>query len=235
VSQLPTGLYTLQLLVIEGSGNVRPSAIQVIVDSDPPQVEIIHPLDGDTYTLENDEWVNIQVDAIDKYAMDRVEYYLDGQQIGLSTVAPFTQKWTIALSETVPTWNTDPVAIASTSSITSGQLRIEAQTLFDGSMITVTRSITDNAWITTTASYTTGRGMIADSQGITETHVIKAIGFDKAGNQADSQTVRIYTAHKPKEEEKETPTPSALAPEQPLGWLRRQWAVVRRSPLDPHG
>lgn len=235
VSQLPTGLFTLQLLVVEGNGNVRAVTIQVIVDNDPPQVEIIHPLDGAVYTLENDEWVNIQVDAIDKYAMDRVEYYLDGQPIGLSTVAPFTLKWTIALSDVLPTWNSDPLAVASTSAITSGQLRIEAQTLFDGSMITVTRSITDNQWITTTASYTTGRGVIGDSLGITETHVIKAVGFDKAGNQAESQTVRIYTAHKPKEEKQETPTPSVTPAEQPVGWLRRQWQIVRRSQVDTDG
>jgi hypothetical protein len=160
--------------------------------------------------MESDEWVNIQVDAIDRFAMDRVEFYLDGQQIGLSTVAPFTKKWTIAMSDTVPMWNVDPLVISSTTSITIGELYVEAQTFFDGTTITVTRSITDQHWITTTAAYTTGRGIIADTAGYTETHVLKAIGFDKAGNQAESELVRIFTAHKPKEKPTPTPPPTTL-------------------------
>lgn len=212
VSQLPAGLYSLQLLVVQGSGNVRPAIVQVIVDNDPPKVEIIHPLDGAIYTLESDEWVNIQVDAIDKYAVDRVEFFLDGQSIGYTTVAPFTYKWTIGLSDTVPLWNADPAVISNTTSIAMGELHVEAQTLLDGNVITVTRSITDNHVITTTMAYTTGRGIIADTWGYTETHVIKAIGYDKAGNQAESVPVRIFTAHKPIEEEQETPTPVAVPP-----------------------
>ncbi len=226
VSQLPTGLYTLQLQVIEGSGNVRNAVTQAIVDNDPPEVEIIHPLEGAIYTVESDEWVNIQVDAIDRFAMDRVEFYLDGQQIGFSTVAPFTKKWTIVMSDTVPMWNVDPVVISSTASITVGELSVEAQTLFDGTAITVTRSITDQHWITTTAAYTTGRGIIADTLGYTETHILKAIGFDKAGNQAESELVRIYTAHKPKEQETPTPapTPTTLLSTRPVALERRRRA-----------
>ncbi len=225
VSQLPTGLYTLQLQVIQGSGNVRSAFVQAIVDNDPPEVEIIHPLEGAIYTVESDEWVNIQVDAIDRFAMDRVEFYLDGQQVGLSTVAPFTKKWTIVMSDTVPAWNMDPLVISSTNSITMGEMYVEAQTFFDGTTITVTRSITDQHWITTTAAYTTGRGIIADTWGYTETHVLKAIGFDKAGNQAESEPVRIYTAHKPKEEEKQetpTPAPAALLNTRPVALERRR-------------
>ena len=63
------------------------------------------------YTLESDEWVNIQVDAIDSYAMDRVEFFLDGTPIGFTTVAPFTKKWTIALSDTIPALSIDPAVI----------------------------------------------------------------------------------------------------------------------------
>ncbi|MBC7260649.1 MAG: hypothetical protein H5T63_01435, partial [Chloroflexi bacterium] len=209
VSQLPDGLYTLRLIVIEGSGNQRSASIQVIVDNTPPKVEIIHPLDGAVYTLESDEWVNIQVDAMDNYAMDRVEFYLDEQQIGYSTVAPFTHKWTIALSDTIPSLIRDPAMISSTSVITSADFSIQSQTLLDGTVITVTRSITDMRVISTTSMSPVGRGIISDTAGYTETHVLHAIGFDAAGNKTESSRVRIYTIHKPKEEKKETPTPVA--------------------------
>ncbi|MBC7233235.1 MAG: transglycosylase domain-containing protein [Chloroflexi bacterium] len=216
VSQLPDGLYTLQLVVMEGSGNQRSASIQVIVDNTPPRVEIIHPLEGAIYTLESDEWVNIQVDAVDNYAMDRVEFYLDEQQIGYSTVAPFTHKWTIALSDTIPSLVRDPAMISSTLVITSSDLHIQSQTLLDGTVITVTRSITDMRVISATSLSPTGRGVISDTSGYTETHVLHVIGFDAAGNKTESSRVRIYTIHKPKEEKKETPTPAV-----PTTGLRR--------------
>jgi hypothetical protein len=210
VSQMPDGLYSLELGVVEGNGNYRTARIQVIVENKPPKVEIIHPLEGAAYTLESDEWVNVQVDAIDNYAMDRVEFYLDGQQIGYSTVAPFTKKWTIALTDTIPYLSSDPLVISSTTTITTEEFYIEAQTLFDGKVITITRAITDMHVITATAALTTGYGVISDTWGYTETHLIHVIGFDAAGNKTESEKVRIYTMHKPKEEKKETPTPAPV-------------------------
>ncbi len=188
VTQLPDGLYSLRLLVVEGSGNHRTTVIPVIVDNTPPIVEIIHPLDGAVYILESDEWVNIQVDAIDSYAMERVEFFLDQQPIGLTTIAPFTHKWTIALSDTVPSLSSDPAVISSTEVITVDDLYlVEWQTFVDGTVVTLTRSITDSHVITRTAMYTTGRGIIADTGGYTETHVLHVVGFDAAGNQAESE------------------------------------------------
>ncbi|HQJ51109.1 MAG: Penicillin-binding protein 2D [Chloroflexi bacterium ADurb.Bin180] len=219
VSQLKDGLYTLELVVVEGSGNYRSSRVQAIVDNTAPKVEIIHPLENAVYTLESDEWVNIQVDAVDNYSMDRVEFFLDGQQIGYSTVAPFTKKWTIALTNTLPALSVDPLVISSTAVITTGDLYIEAQTWFDGRVITITRSITDMHVITRTAVLTSGFGVISDTAGYTETHLVHVIGYDSAGNKTESEKVRIYTIHKPKEEKKETPTP------QPVGQL---WLPNRR-------
>ncbi len=234
VSLLQDGLYSLRLVVIEGSGNHRTAVIPVIVDNTPPTVEIIHPLDGAIYTLESNEWVNIQVDAVDSYAIDRVEFLLDGQPIGYSTITPFTHKWTIALSDTIPTLSSDPMVISSTEVITIEELYLlEVQTLFDGTVVTVTRAFTDNHVITTTAMYTTGRGIIADTWGYTETHVLHVIGFDAAGNQAESDRVRIYTIHKPKEEKEETPTPTAMLPPNLAGGRSplANWSAVSRNPF----
>jgi len=232
VSQLEEGLYSLRLIVVTGNNNYRQAIVQVTVDNTPPEVEIIHPLEGAVYTLESDEWVNIQVNAIDNYSMDRVEFYLDGEPIGYSTVAPFTRKWTIVLSDAVPALSLDPTVISNTTVITTDELYTEAQTFFDGTVVTVTRSITDNHVITSTMALTTGFGIIADTGGYTETHVLHVIGFDTAGNQAESERVRIYTIHRPKEEEKETPTPTATtrrySPDEMLtaypgaGWWRVQ-------------
>jgi hypothetical protein len=228
VSQLPDRLYSLRLVVVEGSGNQRVTVIPVIVDNTAPTVEIIHPLDGAVYVLESDEWVNIQVEAIDSYAMERVEYFLDGQPVGITTVAPFTHKWTIALSDTIPSFSSDPAVISSTEVITVDDLYlVEWQTFLDGTVITYTRSLTDNHVITRTAMYTTGRGIVADTGGYTETHLLHVIGFDAAGNQAESERVRIYTIHKPEEEKEETPTPTAMLPTGLIAWRSRADASAR--------
>jgi hypothetical protein len=209
VSEIPDGLYSLRLVVTEGSGNLRTAVIPVIVDNTPPEVEIIHPLDGAVYILESDEWVNIQVEALDSYAMEHLEFFLDGQAIGLTTIAPFTHKWTIALSDTAPSLISDPAVISHTETITIGEeYLVQAQTLIDGTMITVTSSITPSQVLTTTAMYTSGLGFVADTGGYTETHLIHVVGYDAAGNQTESEKVRIFTIHKPEEPE---PTPAPLA------------------------
>jgi len=216
VSQLEEGLYSLRLSVNVGHNNFRQATVHVIVDNTPPEVEIIHPLEGAVYTLESNEWVNIQVHAWDNFAMDRVEFFLDGEPIGFTTVSPFTKKWTISISDTKPALITDPLVISSTTVITVEESYvIEAQTLFDGTMITVTRSLTDSHVITSTAAYTTGFGIIAGTEGYTETHVLHAVGFDVVGHQTESERIRIFTIHMPEEE---TPTPTAISLPFPIPW-----------------
>ena len=94
------GLYTLQLSVVEKNGNYKQAAIQVTVDNTPPTVKLIYPYDGAVYVLEEDEYVNIQAEAVDNYSMDRVEYYLDGELLGYSTVPPYNTKWNIVADGT---------------------------------------------------------------------------------------------------------------------------------------
>lgn len=106
------GLYTLQLCVLAG-GNMRVASVPVIVDNITPTVRILNPdpeapehdpenpeLDR-TYFYPGDEWITIQVDAQDNVAMDRVECYLDGQLLGYTTVAPYSMRWTLAMSTTL--------------------------------------------------------------------------------------------------------------------------------------
>lgn len=96
-SQL-NGLYTLQLSVVERSGNYKQAAMQVTVNNTPPTVRIVHPQPEAVYVMEDDEWVSIQAEAMDNVSMDRVEFYLDGQLINMSTVAPYNKKWVITMA-----------------------------------------------------------------------------------------------------------------------------------------
>ena len=96
------GLYSLQLTVVGGSGSVQTSSVQVTVDNISPTIWIMNPWEDKVYIKETDEWVNIQADAQDNVSMDRVEFYLDNKPIGSSTVPPFTLKWNIVMSDTLP-------------------------------------------------------------------------------------------------------------------------------------
>ncbi|MCZ7571739.1 MAG: PBP1A family penicillin-binding protein [Ardenticatenaceae bacterium] len=89
------GLYTIQLTVLKNDGNAERSTVQVTVDNVAPQVKITYPFPDQVYTLGEDEWVNIQADAQDNIAMQKVEFYVDGRQFDQSTVAPFNRKWTL--------------------------------------------------------------------------------------------------------------------------------------------
>ncbi len=92
-SSLQEGLYTLQLTVLRNDGNADRTAVQVTVDNTPPEVRITYPYPDQTYVLEDDEWVNVQAEAVDNVAMKQVEFYVDGELFAVSTVGPFNEKW----------------------------------------------------------------------------------------------------------------------------------------------
>jgi len=169
VSQLD-GLYTLQLTVLENSGSYQRSTVQVTVDNTPPTAIVIHPDDGAVYIMEDDEYVNIQIDAQDNISLGKVEFYLDGHQIGLSTVAPYSKRWTIVMSDTVLS-----PELEGTHVITVGEELLLSQV------------------------FTSGLGIISSTVGYTETHLIHAVAYDSAGGKAETGKVRIFIVHKEEE------------------------------------
>ncbi len=88
------GLYSLRLTVVRGDNTIKEFVTQVTVDNTPPSIQMISPSDGQRFTLA-DEFVTIQPFVTDNISMDRVEFYVDGQLIAISTVAPFNERWII--------------------------------------------------------------------------------------------------------------------------------------------
>ena len=99
-TQALDGLYTLRLSVIDGGRKVQ-AAVPVLVDNISPTITILSPEPEQVFVLDKDEWVNMQIDAQDNMSMERVEFYLDDRLLGYSTVAPYTMRWTLAMSDTV--------------------------------------------------------------------------------------------------------------------------------------
>jgi len=89
------GLFTLRLTVVDTDGNQRVDTIPVIVDNRPPTVSLIYPSDDAQFRLD-DGSITIEADAEDNYAIDRVEFFVDGQSIGISRTSPFATTWRLA-------------------------------------------------------------------------------------------------------------------------------------------
>ena len=151
--------------------------------------------------MEDDEWVNINALATDDWSMDRVVFHLDDTPFITTTVAPYNVKWTITMSNTVPSLGM--AEITATEVITNP----------DGSLTTqekVVSAVTEDPNDPTRLIWTfdNGFGVIHDTQGYTETHVIKAIAYDTAGNETESEPIRIFVIHE--EDEGPKPRQSAL-------------------------
>ncbi|MCP5100504.1 MAG: hypothetical protein GY943_33560 [Chloroflexi bacterium] len=90
------GLYTLLLTVFYEDGRFEEVATHITIDNTAPTADIIFPLVNQQIFVD-EEWVIIQAQVQDDTSIDRVEFYIDGAGVpfAISTVPPFTEKWTI--------------------------------------------------------------------------------------------------------------------------------------------
>jgi membrane peptidoglycan carboxypeptidase len=204
------GLYTLQLTVVRGDQSLQQHAVQLTVDNTPPEIEVLNPEPDRLYVMEDDEWINIQVDAQDNFAMDRVEYYMDNRKLAESTVSPYNLRWTIAMTDTRLS---QEYAITEALSITQPDGSVTP-----GETITLTEviSITDPLSPVLAIGYqqviSGGMTIISDTVGYTETHLIHVVAYDAAGNETKSEPIPLSIIHEPKEEEEEAGSTGSRLP-----------------------
>jgi len=96
-TSLNDGVYTLQLQVVGHDQQLRQASIQLTVDNTPPEVDLTYPPEGSEYEYGFDEWVNINAEVKDNYAVARVEFYQDNSEepFSIRTVPPFNVNWTL--------------------------------------------------------------------------------------------------------------------------------------------
>lgn len=192
------GLYTLKLTAVERNGALREAAIQVIVDNIPPTIKIIHPKDGAIYSPEKDEWVSISVDAVDNTSMSRVEFYLDEGYIGATTVAPYSKKWTIKMSDHLTRTLAAAVTVTPTRPITITRVITNPDNTVSTEQLIGTVSRVTTTVPAVSAVFTTGMVLISNTvnvpgtPGFVESHTIKAVAVDAAGNRTESETLTIF-------------------------------------------
>jgi hypothetical protein len=233
-ASVPEGLYTLQLTTVRHDQTFQQAAVQVTVDNTPPAVTLLNPPDGKLYKMEADEWVNIQVEAVDNISMDRVEFYLDGNKINETTVAPYSIRWTIAMSDTMPV---PGLVVTTTQPIANPDGTITQQAITLTEVITITDPLTPDVALQYVQVYSGGLTIIRDTAavtpgiGYTETHVLKIIAYDAAGNKTESAPSTFSVVHDPeqmKDKDKEKKPDAAFLPlrreeylvgEEPVAWL----------------
>ena len=211
------GLYTLQLTVVKGDQSLERKTVQVTIDNTAPVVEFINPEPEKVYVLEEDEWINFQIDAVDNLSMNRVEYFMNNEKIGESTVAPYTLRWNIVMTDTpVLRWE-PPVTQTVVITQPDGAPPIET-----GEIITITEVLTITQPITNPAElanwpadlrpekiigfqkvYSGGFTVISTTTSYTETHLVHVVAYDSAGNETETEPIRVLIMHEEEEEEEE--------------------------------
>jgi membrane peptidoglycan carboxypeptidase len=90
------GLYTLLLTVVRGDGSFEEFSVPVTIDNEPPEATILFPLPNQQI-FTDEEWVLVQAQVTDNASIERVEFFVDNAAVpyAISTVPPFTEKWTI--------------------------------------------------------------------------------------------------------------------------------------------
>lgn len=226
---LEEGLYTLQLTVLRGDNTFERHATQVTVDNTPPKAEIINPEENKSYVLEDDEYVNIQADATDNFAMDRVEYYVDSQKVGETTVAPYNLRWTLSMSN-VTLYGEKVVTTTEPLLDPNGQpvLGSDGQPV-PGRVVTLTEVVafSQGDAISYTQSISGGMKIISSTTTYSESHRLHVVAYDSAGNKVESAPITILVGHKREEEDKDKKDEDAGVLVDP-----RQLQAVLSPPLD---
>jgi hypothetical protein len=93
-----SGLYTLQLVVVEDSGRLRTAAVQVTVDNETPTAEVTLPRPGQVIVGTLDDSIVLQADVADEYGVARVVFYVDGQVAGTLMEEPYSLVWQLSRS-----------------------------------------------------------------------------------------------------------------------------------------
>ncbi|MDX1600417.1 MAG: penicillin-binding protein [Anaerolineales bacterium] len=84
-----SGLYTLQLLVVDSADQVRTASVPVKVDGEPPSVEVLLPLPDERVSIGEQQSVMVEVRAQDDVGVERVEFYLDALQVAVDRRPPY--------------------------------------------------------------------------------------------------------------------------------------------------
>lgn len=95
-TRLPDGIYTLRLTTFSSRSGPQTVTVPVTIDNQPPSVRVTQPADRSSLRLQSDPSrnnVNLQAEVQDRGTIARVEFFVDGERVGVSTVYPYSSVW----------------------------------------------------------------------------------------------------------------------------------------------
>lgn len=93
------GLYAVQLLVVHQDQRVDTFVLQVTVDNQPPEVEVLSPIDEQSFSLRENEILILRADANDDVELENVEFYLDDRLFASVNQPPYIISWEPRIGE----------------------------------------------------------------------------------------------------------------------------------------
>jgi hypothetical protein len=93
------GLYAVQLLLVRKDQSAERSTIFVSVDNQPPQVEILRPLEAESIQILDQTKIVVQSEVSDNLGIDRVVFNIDGRTFAALTQPPFAISWELQLGK----------------------------------------------------------------------------------------------------------------------------------------
>lgn len=95
-----SGFYNIILTVVRGDNTAEQAVIPVIVDNTAPLISLSAGDEGQVFQWPVDTAVPLNANVQDDYAIDRVEFYHNGQFLGTDTDAPYGFSWNITRTGT---------------------------------------------------------------------------------------------------------------------------------------
>src|SRR5690606_5309674 len=89
------GLYSLRLNVIMSDNSIESAVRQVTIDNTPPTITLNAGEPGRIYRWPTEQVITLNAEVEDNLAIDRVEFYANGQFIGTDTEWPYGFEWDI--------------------------------------------------------------------------------------------------------------------------------------------
>ncbi len=90
-----SGLYNILLRVVRQDNSAETATVQVTVDNTAPTVTLTAGEPGRIYRWPSDQQITLEAQVDDDYSVERVEFYQNGQLLGIDQEWPYGFDWTI--------------------------------------------------------------------------------------------------------------------------------------------
>ncbi len=197
---LADGRYVMRLIVQHHNGSLETLSSNIFVDNSPPIAELVFPEPNQIFILEDDEQINIHVEATDVGTVSRAEFWLNDELISTSRVSPFNKRWKIAMKNlpprrfaAEPVIENVPIVNERTGEVLGESTEIREVTQnwypdFDSDVVELSRG--------QVREFADGFAAILTSEGLyLERNSIQIRVFDGADNETRTPITYVYVMH----------------------------------------